>query len=419
MKYYLSFFLFAITFNSISQCWIKISTSESSFGIKGDGTLWAWGKNQYGALGDGTTIDKNTPTQIGSDSNWADIDSNSNNTLALKTDGTLWVWGYNTYGHLGLANQNMYTIPIQLGVDNDWIDISRGVHGRLAIKSNHSLWGWGTNYMGALAIGPVISGSDATVLIPTQTGNGTNDWKKAVYKGCCFTKMIKLNGTLWGQGWAGSGNLSDGNTAEHLYNEPVQMGVDSDWNSVDTSYFTLAIKNNGTLWGCGSNGAGQIGDGTTINRSTLTATGLGINWTSISTGLNYALGISTEGNLYAWGYNDNGQLGDGTFIEKHIPTLIGSACSLSNSEFSNYNNLVAYPNPTKDRANINYVMTENETVTFSVYNLIGQLIYQKEVQSARGENNEFIDLSKLAEDVYIVSIKGTLFSAQTKITKVR
>src|SRR5690606_20278444 len=112
----------------------------SSAGITNDGKLYTWGWNAYGQLGDGTTVDKLLPTQIGTDTNWKKVISSWVNTVALKTDGTLWGVGYS--GNNSIPNTSLTFIPFP---DNDWVDIGGG-HGKtFAIKSNGTLWVQGRN----------------------------------------------------------------------------------------------------------------------------------------------------------------------------------------------------------------------------------------------------------------------------------
>ena len=94
-------FLFC-SLNTFAQCWTTVAAGYNhTIGIKTDGTLWAWGRNDYGQLGDGTNTNKNVPTQIGTDTNWKLIAAGDNHTMAIKDNGTLWAWGRNNYGQLG------------------------------------------------------------------------------------------------------------------------------------------------------------------------------------------------------------------------------------------------------------------------------------------------------------------------------
>jgi len=91
--------------------------SSSTFEIRADGTLWAWGSND-GRLGDGTSTPKNSPVQVGSDNKWVSIASGMLHTLAIKSDGTLWAWGDNYFGELGDgSNLTGRSSPVQIGTE--------------------------------------------------------------------------------------------------------------------------------------------------------------------------------------------------------------------------------------------------------------------------------------------------------------
>ena len=140
-------FLFFFTNLIYSQCW---KTVEANFGyhcigIQTDGTLWTWGYNSAGQLGDGTTINKEVPTQIGTLTNWKSASNNFYNSYAIKTTGTLWAWGENDNGQLGIGNTVNKIVPTQVGIQSTWSSISAGRNYCLAIKTNGTLWAWGNN----------------------------------------------------------------------------------------------------------------------------------------------------------------------------------------------------------------------------------------------------------------------------------
>ena len=182
--------------------WSLVSIYHSSgFAIKTDGTLWAWGSN----YGGGTTINRSTPTQIGTANNWKTI-SESGHILALKTDGTLWAWGMNNFGELGNGTTiSNYTNPTQIGTANNWKSISGGREHSLAIKTDGTLWAWGLNDYGQLGDGTTVNKST-----PIQIGTA-NNWK-LVTAGNWFSTALKADGTLWACGLNDSGQLGDGTT---------------------------------------------------------------------------------------------------------------------------------------------------------------------------------------------------------------
>jgi alpha-tubulin suppressor-like RCC1 family protein len=150
--------LFVLSQHVFSQCYTQIAAgSDHTVAIQSDGTLWAWGLNDFGQLGDGTTINKSVPTQIGTNTDWAFIDASGYNTMALKTDGSLWSWGSNNFGQIGNGNGGIgiyNTTPTLIGTDTDWVKFTAF---SFAIKSNGTLWAWGYNMEGQLGTGDFIN----------------------------------------------------------------------------------------------------------------------------------------------------------------------------------------------------------------------------------------------------------------------
>ncbi|MEW6187051.1 MAG: hypothetical protein AB1585_15055, partial [Thermodesulfobacteriota bacterium] len=121
--------------------------------VKADGTLWAWGDNAYGQLGDGTTTDRHSPVQIGADNKWVTIGAGYYQTVGLKADGTLWAWGRNNYGQLGDGTTTERHSPVQIGADTKWVSIAMGDYHTIALKADGTLWVWGYNSFGQLGDG--------------------------------------------------------------------------------------------------------------------------------------------------------------------------------------------------------------------------------------------------------------------------
>ena len=308
-----------------AQCWQSIAAGyDFTTAIRSDGTLWAWGKNWYGQLGVGNTINSNYPLQIGGANNWAKIASGAEHSLAIKLDGTLWAWGRNVNGKLGDGTLVDKYIPVQIGVSTNWVSISAGNASSLAIKSDGSLWAWGNNLHGELG-----DGTNTRKLIPTRIGTDT-DWKLI----CCNggrTIAIKLNGTLWAWGENFLGQLGDGTFTNK--NIPTQITSATNWNLISAGELhSLATKNDGTLWAWGSNSSGQLGDGTFTNKNYPIQVGTDNDWAKIGGGGDHSMGIKTNGYSYTWGDNSYGESGDGTLINKNTPTQIitlGNSVSIS------------------------------------------------------------------------------------------
>jgi alpha-tubulin suppressor-like RCC1 family protein len=131
-----------VAMNWCADCW---TTSR----------LWAWGFNEYGQLGDGTTADKTSPIQIGTDTTWTKVAAGSHHAVALKKDGTLWAWGFNNKGQLGDGTTENKNSPVQIGTEKMWASISAGALHSLARKADNTLWAWGWNNRGQLGDGTV------------------------------------------------------------------------------------------------------------------------------------------------------------------------------------------------------------------------------------------------------------------------
>ncbi len=433
--------LVKMTHNTAGQCFQKISSGDfHNVAIKSDGTLWAWGVNNYGQLGNGNTTDRIVPTQIGTATNWQSISAARNSTYAIKTDGSLWVWGYNDFGQLGdgtLINRN---VPTRIGTANNWRSIEAGGNHTLALKTDGTLWAWGYNGIGQLGDGTTID-----KIVPTLIGTATN-WQ-SIATGELHSLALKSNGSLWAWGFNSSGQLGIG-TSSNGSSVPIQVGNETNWEQIAAGGdFSIGKKTNGILCTWGINYFGQLGDGTTIDKLEPTAVFDQIQ--SIAAGNYHTLVTTTNGSLYAWGRNGDGQLGDGTQIERHSPTPIGTATNwqvatggnqhsmaiksdgsisvfgyngngqlgignstvfvttptpigcptsnLANEDFVISNEVKAYPNPVKDILHISYETTITAAV---IYTILGQEVLHTIINANQGT----IDVSKLTSGTFFVKI---------------
>jgi alpha-tubulin suppressor-like RCC1 family protein len=295
--------------------WGAATAEGHTAALKTDGTLWAWGYNLNGQVGDGTTSNRISPAQVGSDNRWASVAAGFYFTVAIKTDGTLWAWGANSSGQLGDGSTSNRSTPVPIGNDNRWSTLAPGGYHTLALKKDGTLWSWGSNSMGQLGDGTTTNRST-----PAQIGSD-NQWSM-IAAGGYHSLAVKKDGTLWAWGSNGFGQLADGSTSNR--STPAQVGSDNHWALVAAgSDCLLAVKTDGTLWAAGNNYSGQLGDGTTTNRSTLVQIGSDGNWRSV-TAYTHTVAVKTDGTLWAWGDNAFGELGDGTTTNRTTPTQIGN-----------------------------------------------------------------------------------------------
>lgn len=422
-------FLF-FPFITFAQCWkIVDAGAYHSLAVAQNGTLWAWGSNNYGQLGDGTTVSKNIPTQIGSESNWVSIACGMYFNFAIKQDGTLWGWGVNYYGQLGDGTNLDKMVPTQIGTDTNWLSVSAHSYHSLALKKDSTLWASGDNDYGQLGDGTTTANNsfiqigtssnwkfisagpnnsfaiqdDASLwvwgewgssnYIPNQFG-GDYNWK-SITQGLDHILALKQDGSLWGWGYNDYGQVGNGLTSSSLQ-PPMQIGTDTDWTHVVAErYYSLALKQNNVLWAWGNNFYGQLGDGTNIDKSAPIQIGTSNNWQEIAGGSFFCFAIKQDDSLWSWGNNLFGSLGDGTNASKNVPTAVNCPPSLGVVEMGNKGRLNIYPNPTKEKLQIEI---STKVISISVLDVNGRLVL-----SSNNRNNT-INVSGLQSGIYFLDV---------------
>jgi alpha-tubulin suppressor-like RCC1 family protein len=322
--------------------WETVTAGSSvSVAIKRDGTMWSWGSNGAGQLGQNSDYGakRSSPVQIGALTAWAKVaaggyDTFNNHCFAIKTNGTLWAWGDNGQGRLGINDTDPRSSPVQVGALSDWVQIAAGQFASLAVRSNGTLWSWGRNYEGILGQNNAFDLSS-----PKQVGALTT-WSKVAMSRSAVA--IKTDGTLWMWGRDASGQLGL-STQFNNRSSPVQVGALTNWaNATSSSTCTFAIKTDGTLWAWGYNAQGRLGLNNQANRSSPVQVGALTTWSKVSAGARFAspfggvtLAVKTDGTLWSWGSNQFGQAGLGDTTARSSPVQVGADTNWANIAMGN------------------------------------------------------------------------------------
>ena len=311
--------------------------ASESFVIDGNGTLWAWGDNQWGQLGDGTTEDRSRPVRVLE--GVRSVSAGESHTYAVLEDNTLWAWGRNVSNAFPGAD-DLISSPVPLNIMDDVASVSTGVCTHLAVKTDGSLWAWG-KYIG--------DRTNKQVSTPKKIMDNVAD----ACTGFGHSLALKQDGSLWAWGQNNDGEIGDGSGRERLTPAKVLDNVVS----ASAGYgFSAAVKADGTLWTWGRNWQGELGDGTIwiwgpnwdwhssdpeedqrlqetlaawiemwgpeANRDHSIPTQVLDGVRRVCTSNNNTYALREDGVLWAWGNNSAGDVGDGTSQDRLRPVPV-------------------------------------------------------------------------------------------------
>ncbi|RZJ66171.1 MAG: T9SS type A sorting domain-containing protein [Flavobacterium sp.] len=377
--------------------WASVSHARMhTIALDHDGNLWSWGNNDVGQLGNNSTASYSyVPVSTGSGSDWIEISGGNLHSIGKKADGTLWGWGNNGAYELIMNGENFYANPFQISPDTDWNKIYAGYFKTFAIKYDGTLWGRGRNNLGDVGIG-------STVWVPFFTQIGTaNNWTKISAARCNSSFGLRSDNTLWAWGINENGRLGDGT----VINRTAPVQIPGQWKDIASGNFhTIGIKTDGTLWQWGSYGWFDGGIPIPITNVPVQV-GTDSDWKSVSAGYCSSYAIKENNSLWSWGYNGGGWLGDGTTVSNYTPEMIMGCTQMSSSDWLS-GALTVYPNPTRDIVKWNTTETMS---TFRIVNALGQTVKSGDARS--GE----LHVSDLTEGIYVIVLESS--SGKTQQTK--
>ena len=302
-------------YHSVSGVWInKLDSEIYNYANR----LFLWGCNGQGRLGDYTTIDRSSPVSVaGGFTDWKQVSAGWCHSIGIRTNGTAWGWGDNGNGKLGDDTTINRSSPVSVvGGFTDWCQVGAGAAHSLGVKYDGTLWAWGCNVVGQLGDNTSTNRSS-----PVSVVGGFTDWCQVSAGGQSLG--VRTNGTAWAWGCNVCGRLGD-NTTIHRSSPISIVGGFTDWCQLSAGQeHSLGVRTNGTIWGWGDNGQGRLGDNTAIARSSpVSVVGGFTDWCQVSAGAYRSLGVRTNGTAWAWGRNQCGQLGDNTTISRSSPVLV-------------------------------------------------------------------------------------------------
>ena len=270
----------------------------------GNPSLLAWGFNNYGQLGNGTTSNTNRPISVAT--NVVVGAAGANHSLFVTTDGTLWVMGLNSYGQLGNGTKSSTNLPIS--VASNVVVGAAGANHSLFVTTDGTLWVMGLNSYGQLG-----NGTKSSTNLPISVASNV----VAVAAGTNHSLFVTTDGTLWAMGLNTVGQLGNGTTTDAHTPISVASNVVAVAAGMNHSLF---VKTDGTLWVMGLNSYGQLGNGTTTDAHTPIS--VGSNVVAVTAGQNHSLFVKNDGRLWAMGNNSQGQLGNGTTSSTNLPVIV-------------------------------------------------------------------------------------------------
>lgn len=279
--------------------------TDQSFAIGVDGTVWAWGYNGGGKLGDGTQITRTLPVKITAlpENSVKSISTGWGHTLAVMEDGTVWSWGNGQNGVLGDGTMESKKYPVQLLGLHDIKEVSAGFFSSLALQSNGDVWGWGKDLPGHVADGKYSN-------VPIKLESLSNITSLSTGLGRSHAGVDK-EGRIWawGEGFFGMGKASE------IREIPELTGVSTEnpLTSIKAVSFggshAVALKNDGTVWIWGENKLGQLGNGS--RESEFMAKQVAGVWDMqfVGAGQEFTIALRKDRTIWGWGQNYAGQLG--------------------------------------------------------------------------------------------------------------
>lgn len=292
-----------------------VSSYDSAYALRDGGTVWAWGQNHRGQLGNGTTTDTSVPVQVPGLSDIGSIETNGSGVFAVRSDGTVWAWGGNRFGQLGIGTITDSPVPVQVtGLPQVRSITAEGVS-TYALTTEGTVWAWGLDTAGRPG-----EGTTPHSTVPVEVSGLSDVESLAAHQSSVYA--LASDGTVWTWGSDPTGQPDDDTTTEA--SAPVRVAGLTGVRSLQVQYGSAyALKSDGTVWAWGSNHVGQLGNGTTTDSPVpVQVTGLAGVRSIETSNASSAYAVTTDGAVWAWGNNRYGELGNATTTDSTLPVRV-------------------------------------------------------------------------------------------------
>lgn len=397
----------AIPFPSGVTEWLQVAGGQNhTVALGNDGNIYEWGQNNDGQLGNGTTTNSSTPVTVPMPAGvtyWKAIAAGAAHTVAIGSNDTVYAWGQNSFGELGNGTKTQSGSPVvaSLPAGVKPVQVFAGNNWTMVLASNGALYATGRNANGQLGNG-TSTDSDTLAMVNFPTGvTGWLDFAGGGY----HAAAIGNDGNLYTWGSGGNGQLADGGTSNVTSPAKVSMpaGV-SGWEAIACGEnFTEAVGNDGNLYEAGYSGDGETGNGTHLGTlSTLTIANMpggASKYVDVSAGHNHVIAVAGNGSLYAWGKNSNGQLGNYYTSNSYVPVLV---------------NMTGQSIPMLSAPVAGTTLSTADTA-LAWMTAPGAFRYQLQVATDSSFSNIVLDSTQLTGTYFLIhSLIGPTFNLQTK-----
>ena len=328
-------------------------------------------------MGNGTTTDSDTPVAVNTLSGLTAIAGGDYHSLALRSDGTVWTWGENVYGELGNDTLSGSETPVQVlgsggsGYLTGVVAIAGiGFHS-LALRSDGTVWAWGDNGYGQLGDGTTTN-SETPVQVLGAGGSGYLTGIVAIAGGMYHSLALRNDGTVWTWGYNYYSAPTNSNTPVQVLGAGGSGFLTGIVAIAGGSVHSLAVKSDGTVWAWGYNEYGQLGNGTLTTSGTPVqvlgpgGSGYLTGMVAIAGAVYHSLALRSDGTVWAWGNNAYGELGNGTFTESETPVQVGGLSGVVAIAGGDYHSLaLTPPGTTKLAQTISFTQAAPGTASYN------------------------------------------------------